>query len=373
MRVKGPRTLPPLPALAEVRVSDSNRAPLLDRTMAFSLSGQSPAAAPVYSAPGSPAISIADLVGNLSFYDSDEENSSPQASSSRTATSRPRDAKAPAKSPQDCVICTDPIRGSQIRAPCGHYYDATCLGELFRGASVDESLFPPRCCNQQFVVQEVRRFLGEKLYQSFQTKALEFGTANRVYCHQPSCSAFLGAATPTPVAFYCTECHTNTCGQCKQNSHGSRPCETERDREVLALAEQEGWRRCPGCSHLVELAHGCYHMTCRCRKQFCYLCGADWKTCGCPQWEENRLLNAAAVRVERQNPRAANPLNVDFGRLVREEAERLRTNHDCQHQYWRYRSGGGRCESCSFMLPMYLFRCAGCQMLACNRCRRNRL
>ena len=37
---------------------------------------------------------------------------------------------------------------------------------------------------------------------------------------------------------------------------------------------------------MIELNHGCFHMTCRCKTQFCYRCGAQWKTCSCPQWEE---------------------------------------------------------------------------------------
>jgi hypothetical protein len=30
---------------------------------------------------------------------------------------------------------------------------------------------------------------------------------------------------------------------------------------VLALAEREGWKRCPGCRTMVELQYGCNHMT----------------------------------------------------------------------------------------------------------------
>lgn len=59
--------------------------------------------------------------------------------------------------------------------------------------------------------------------------------------------------------------------------------------------------------------------------------------------------------------------------LVRQWMDRLRVDHDCQHDKWKYRHGGGLCEMCSCRLPRYLFRCNGCEMLACNRCRRNRL
>ncbi|OSX63329.1 hypothetical protein POSPLADRAFT_1080865, partial [Postia placenta MAD-698-R-SB12] len=53
------------------------------------------------------------------------------------------------------------------------------------------------------------------------------------------------------------------------------------DRAVLALGETQGWARCPGCETMIELNHGCFHMTCRCKTEFCYVCQARWKTCTC--------------------------------------------------------------------------------------------
>ncbi|KAM0273939.1 hypothetical protein ACHAQH_008111 [Verticillium albo-atrum] len=55
--------------------------------------------------------------------------------------------------------------------------------------------------------------------------------------------------------------------------------------EVLKMGEKSGWRRCYKCRALVELAQGCTHMTCRCKAQFCYICGAIWNaTIGCPNF-----------------------------------------------------------------------------------------
>lgn len=256
----------------------------------------------------------------------------------------------------ECIICGDLITGREVHAPCGHFYDVGCLTELFRSATVDESLFPPRCCQQPFVFDTIRPFLNVRLALEFQTKSREFSTPNRVYCHRPTCSAFLGAVTPEPTALRCSKCYTRTCGTCKEQAHAPLPCDTALDQPILALAEQEGWKRCPGCHHLVELAVGCFHMTCRCRYQFCYVCAAQWKTCGCPQWEERRLLAAAEQRVERQlPPRGVNgPEQGLLRRLVQQEAERLRTNHDCAHTSWRTRFGPGRCESCHFHLDRFL-------------------
>ncbi|KAJ8125734.1 hypothetical protein O1611_g7905 [Lasiodiplodia mahajangana] len=62
---------------------------------------------------------------------------------------------------------------------------------------------------------------------------------------------------------------------------------------VLQIARRERWQRCQKCFTMVELNHGCFHITCKCGAQFCYLCGAKWKTCQCDHWEEHRLYERA--------------------------------------------------------------------------------
>jgi hypothetical protein len=87
--------------------------------------------------------------------------------------------------------------------------------------------------------------------------------------------------------------------------------------EVLRLGDRSGWRRCFKCRTLVELSQGCTHMTCRCKAQFCYICGAIWDPLvGCPNFcngdeelehrrvEEARRLAAVAAR-ERAQAKAA--------------------------------------------------------------------
>ncbi|KAK8008489.1 hypothetical protein PG991_011040 [Apiospora marii] len=51
------------------------------------------------------------------------------------------------------------------------------------------------------------------------------------------------------------------------------------------MGEKSGWRRCYKCRNLVELNQGCTHITCRCKAQFCYICGAVWDpVVGCPNF-----------------------------------------------------------------------------------------
>ncbi|KAI0374361.1 hypothetical protein BV20DRAFT_1033200 [Pilatotrama ljubarskyi] len=297
-----------------------------------------------------------------------------------TAVSVVSTANGPESSgrPEVCVICRDPIEGPLVYAPCGDPYDIDCLVDLFRAAVVDESLFPPACCRKPFVMEEVRMYLDGSLQTLVDKKTVEFGTKDRVYCHEPTCSTFLGAATASANDLLCTTCWRQTCGHCKAASHAlSIRCTSAEDATVIALAEQAGWKRCPGCGHLVELSIGCYHMTCRCRHQFCYLCTARWKTCKCVQWDEGRLIAAAEVRVQRQGAQeparggAANVDVVEYNRRVAREAERLRDDHNCVHR-WRYVAEGNTCEGCGNYLRLFLFHCRGCQMRACARCRRNR-
>ncbi len=41
------------------------------------------------------------------------------------------------------------------------------------------------------------------------------------------------------------------------------------------------FKQCPSCKYWVEKNEGCNHMTCRCGKQFCYVCGGDYPQCYC--------------------------------------------------------------------------------------------
>lgn len=108
---------------------------------------------------------------------------------------------------------------------------------------------------------------------AFEAKSREFTTRNRLYCHSPHCSAFIGPAASSPSTIdvrICPSCFKFTCDTCKKAWHLG-PCSAEKvDADVLALARDNGWQTCTNCQNMVELAVGCFHMTCRCRAQWCY-------------------------------------------------------------------------------------------------------
>ena len=222
-----------------------------------------------------------------------------------------------------CVICQDPIHGTEVRAPCGHHYDPGCILDLFRSAITDESLFPPRCCRQNIPLYSVRPLLSAEIVEQFTEKQRELSTFRRVYCSNPRCSRFLGPVTQgwatRPLVCPAPGCGARTCSGCRRSlptavswnplSDILHDCRVDdADSRVLDMGRAAQWAQCPSCDQMIELAYGCFHITCRCRTEFCYLCRARWKTCRCPQWDERRLVNAAEARVDAQfaRPRVVN-------------------------------------------------------------------
>lgn len=156
----------------------------------------------------------------------------------------------------------------------------------------DSSLLPLRCCNLPIPKKAILPFLTKTLLTFFEAKSLEMEVPDnhRIYCQGPDCSAFLGSSQKLRGNIICPKCGSPTCASCKQPSHAGESCSDNAGiREVRMLARVEHWQTCPGCNAIVELQQGCYHMTCRCATQFCYLCATPWKGCTCPQWEERRL------------------------------------------------------------------------------------
>ncbi|KAI0975005.1 hypothetical protein F4678DRAFT_359210 [Xylaria arbuscula] len=310
-----------------------------------------------------------------------------QPESSSWAASRKR-SKSPGR---PCIACQDIKTSDDLaRAPCEHDYCSECLEHLFRNAMVDESLFPPRCCRQDIPINTNLPFLSDDLIEQFTQKSIELATPNRTYCHQPKCSTFIPPSKIKDGVARCPECGTQTCESCKGAIHGG-DCPSDTGlQQVLEIAGKKGWKRCPKCSTMIELNTGCYHITCKCRAEFCYLCAATWKNCTCTHWDEQLLYNRAQEIVNRnRNPggqreharpaRTARPANPQPAAEryptaeVRRVMEHLVQNHECDHERWRGRKGPRYCEECRWRMPYFIYECRDCSLMACRRCRYNRL
>ncbi|KAJ7842351.1 hypothetical protein B0H14DRAFT_2780847 [Mycena olivaceomarginata] len=263
-----------------------------------------------------------------------------------------------------CVVCRDDLRAlTSFQAPCNHFYCRQCLSNLHLPMDGAHGVYG---------------WLDVRLRLSFEKKAVEFATVfkDRLYCPRPTCSVFLGPTIDHLDNVVCPRCATEVCVSCKQTVHPGEACgESLAVQQVKALAREQHWQTCPGCAQIIDLEQGCYHMTCRCRMEFCYVCAARWKTCKCPQWEEARLLRTAEQRVENEmGARARVAAPEIFRQRVEQRIERLRYEHDCANRHrWSRRNGRARCEECRYILPEYLLVCRSCGIAACERCVRNRL
>lgn len=180
---------------------------------------------------------------------------------SRSQTSSPGPSFIRRTKQTECVSCAESHRC--IATPCGDFYCADCLRQVFVMASVDEELYPPRCCRQEIPLSIARPYLSDEDLSTFNSKSEEYSSKKRIYCFRPTCSAFIPAANITGDSARCPMCDDDarTCTICKREAHnGDCPEDTELEL-TLQTAAKNGWQRCHSCFALVERSHGCQHMT----------------------------------------------------------------------------------------------------------------
>lgn len=161
-----------------------------------------------------------------------------------------------------CEICGDTVQqGMAANLPCGHPYCTDCLRGLFRASFTDESLFPPRCCQQRIVVDIAQEFVTTPDLETFHQKEVEFETPDKTYCCVPTCSTFIPPSKINNDRAVCGACGTVTCSICKAESHKGDCPQDAGTQQLLQVASEQGWQRCFNCKRMIELGFGCYHMT----------------------------------------------------------------------------------------------------------------
>ncbi|CAL0329099.1 unnamed protein product [Lupinus luteus] len=221
---------------------------------------------------------------------------------------------------ETCVICLEDTDLSHIFSVdgCEHRYCFSCMKQhvevkLLHGM---EPKCPHEGCNLVLLVDSCRKFLTPKLVETMEQRKLEASIpiTDKIYCPHPRCSALM---SKTAVLEYskgligdsersgpkkCIKCHGLFCFSCNVPWHIGLSCSDYKalnpnppaeDVKLKFLATRSLWRQCVKCNHMIELAEGCYHMTCRCGNEFCYNCGAVWNnkkaTCSCPLWAEDNI------------------------------------------------------------------------------------
>ncbi|KAL8976269.1 MAG: hypothetical protein Q9205_007689, partial [Flavoplaca limonia] len=95
------------------------------------------------------------------------------------------------ESVETCIICDNELPPEKtIQLPCGDQYCHDCLISLFNASMRDESLLPPRCC-EQIPLSVVQHLLPPNFADIFQMRQVKLSTPNRTYCADRHCSRFI--------------------------------------------------------------------------------------------------------------------------------------------------------------------------------------
>lgn len=145
---------------------------------------------------------------------------------------------------------------------------------------------PHEGCKNEVNIDSCAKFLAPKLVEAISQRIKESSipVTDKVYCPNPRCSALMSKKEVleyTKTTFVraeqtgvrrCMKCHYYFCINCKVPWHfnmtcydykRSHPYPHREDQLLNSLATKKLWRQCVKCNHMVELAEGCYHITCR--------------------------------------------------------------------------------------------------------------
>lgn len=214
-----------------------------------------------------------------------------------------------------CGICFEDSADMFEGNLCLHRFCEACMTRYIHSMLEQrrhQIYCPHDSCGEALTLDECRYFLPAEIFEQWSAVMVEaeIPEALKVYCPFPDCSGLLvkenaGALDVVDVEMAeCPFCNRLFCARCNVPWHANLQCSefqslpstdrTEADFLLLKLADDRNWRRCGKCKSMVELIYGCNHITCRCRHEFCYVCGISWKNgspdCNCPRTTVDRLI-----------------------------------------------------------------------------------
>ena len=186
---------------------------------------------------------------------------------------QPQDQEADVDHRDACKICFEPLdQADIIYLNCGCVYCKECLNAHFRSGLANKASYPPVCCGP-IDIAAVQGFLDDENMLRYHNSSDEFAADRPIYCANQECAQeFIGDGARVGIQdnrgmMICPQCALETCATCRElrdahaDNDGVLECPDSLElAEVKEMADQESWRRCPGCRHLVEKMDGCDHM-----------------------------------------------------------------------------------------------------------------
>lgn len=191
---------------------------------------------------------------------------------------------------ETCVICLEDNDTTQILEinGCKHRYCFSCMRRHVEYKL--HNAVAPKCpheeCESELDLASCEKFLTSNFVEIMRHREKEAETPviERVYCPNPKCSVLMSRTEVLEHsrkhqvdvdwlgARRCVKCGELFCVDCKVPWHSNMNCAEYKHRHpdppaedtmLMCLATINFWRQCKKCNHVIELAEGCYHMTCK--------------------------------------------------------------------------------------------------------------
>jgi len=206
----------------------------------------------------------------------------------------------------DCEICLNEIDDSDwLALECGHRFCKNCwIDTLEQSARTFDCInlsCPDETCKLAITKPRMDKLGLKKIdprkTEFFCQRVSKFTIDNFIscnntyrYCPGVGCTRIVEMIDSSSLSIEC-KCGNTFCWKCSQAAHHPAPCkvsEAWEQKNAGASDDDMKWiisnsKKCPGCGFYIERNQGCNHMTCRhpnCGHEFCWMCGADWKTHG---------------------------------------------------------------------------------------------
>ncbi|KAF5868727.1 putative ibr domain-containing protein [Botrytis fragariae] len=204
---------------------------------------------------------------------------------------------------RECVSCLDDFPVSDMVHVQCHDYCKDCFERLVITAMETESMWPVKCCLNDISHKAIVKNVNPNLAKEFQLKVCErkIASGDRIYCIKPRCESWIpnSCIDKGRKCASCPSCKGKVCVTCRGSWHANMECPQDKDIQATAsLADERGWKQCYNCRIFIELNKGCRHMKCRCKAEWCYVCSAKWKTCGCTEFDLDKLVLNLQLRQE---------------------------------------------------------------------------
>lgn len=177
--------------------------------------------------------------------------------------------KEPRPNPIECPVCLTARSPKLIHniSNCNCIYCVYCIREVFAVAQQNghgNYWRPAMCCDQKLDFDLFEPYLTPQLRRSYKSKAEEEKVDQSLYCGNVKCREYILQENIKDEFGSCGKCKMKTCvkPECKKPRSDHLgiyvicPDDLE-TKELKALANKKGWKRCPKCCALTERTRGC--------------------------------------------------------------------------------------------------------------------